>query len=121
MTGKSIPSRNQQYRAAYTSRMKQGLRTETPKKLKISIVVLVVCAFVGLVFPVNAILSVFFGLTQTMRLAHASLYPFRFSKRLLYVLRFGTVLCFVLGVIGVVINWSDIYPYIKPIIDWINE
>ena len=56
----------------------------------------------------------------TLVTARPSWYPFRFSKRLLYGLRLGTALYFVLGVGGMVINWSDIYPYIRPVLDWIN-
>lgn len=107
--------------AAYDRRVKYAMHKATPSKLKRIVALMIGFGLLGLVFPLTAIVVAFFGIVESIRLARPSWFPFTFSKRLLYGLRLATLLYFALGVVGIVINWSDIYPYIKPVIDWVNE
>lgn len=120
MSSKTKYSNTRRAIEAYDRRAKHALRKSTPTKLVVVAVLMVGLGVLGLAIPLTAIAVTFFGTVESIRLARPSWYPFRFSKRLLYGLRLGTALYLALGVIGIIVNWSDIYPYVKPLLDWIN-
>jgi hypothetical protein len=106
----------QRLQSAADNRVERTLRKATPRILKFNAVSLVACAVLGLTYSYAAVVAVFFGIVELVRLLHPHWYPFIFDKRFLYILRFAASFAIVVGTLGIVLNWQSIYNFLKPVL-----